>query len=116
VFAALLAGLIGAQAPASQSQTLSAIGDYSLGGDTSRYDYQTFDATSNRLYIAHLGAGVLRVFDTQAHTVVGTVGGLPGIHGVIAVPEAGMVYATATSAHSVAAIDSATLTITAMIP
>ena len=101
---------------ANQSLTLSTLGNYPLGGDTSRYDYQSFDPTSHRLYIAHLGAGVMRVFDTENHTVVGTVGGLPGVHGVLAVPELGTVYATATSANAVAAVDPNTLAITALIP
>src|SRR3954466_14352257 len=105
----LILGLV-----ANQSITLSTIGNYPLGGDTSRYDYQSFDPTTNRLYIAHLGAGVVRVFDTQAHSVVGNVDGLTGVHGVLAVPELGVVYATATSAHAVAAIDPNTFTITAL--
>jgi hypothetical protein len=78
------------EALANQSLTTA---DYPLGGDTSCFDYQSFDPTTNRLFIAHLGAGAVVVFDTQSHNVIGTMGGLPGVHGVISVPETGTVYA-----------------------
>jgi hypothetical protein len=58
---------------ANQELTLQKLADYPLPGDTSRYDYQSFDRDTHRLYFAHLGMGVVRVFDTAAHALVGNV-------------------------------------------
>jgi YVTN family beta-propeller protein len=96
--------------------TLQKLADYPLPGDTSRYDYLSFDPTSHRMYVAHLGQGVVRVFDTQTHTFIGTVEGVPGVHGVLAVPELGVVYASATSTNSIAVIDPQSLSVIASIP
>jgi hypothetical protein len=96
-FVAILASiaLLGAEtvvaAPADQGVILRKLADYPLPGDTSRYDYQSYDPSAHRLYIAHLGMGVVRVFDTQANALVGKVEGVPGVHGVVAVPELGRV-------------------------
>jgi len=100
----------------STSITLQKLADYPLPGDTSRYDYLSFDATAHRMYIAHLGQGVVHVFDTQTHTLVGNVEGVPGVHGLLAVPELGVVYASATSANTVAVIDTELLVVTDRIP
>src|ERR671926_1854781 len=70
------------------------VADIPVTGDTSRFDYQSLDAQAHRLYIAHLGAGSVVVYDTQQGQVIGTVGGVPGVHGVLAIPELGRVYAT----------------------
>lgn len=42
------------------------VGDIPLPGNTGRWDYQSLDATQNRLYIAHLGASEVVVFDVHA--------------------------------------------------
>jgi YVTN family beta-propeller protein len=100
----------------STTVTLQKLGDYPLPGDTSRYDYLTFDPTTHRMYIAHLGQGVIHVFDTQTKQLVGTVDGVPGVHGVLAVPELGVVYASATNENTIKVIDSESLSIVATIP
>ena len=41
--------------------------DVQLPGDTSRWDYQVYDPVSHRLYIAHLGASQVVVFDARRH-------------------------------------------------
>ena len=99
----------------AQSLTLQKLADYPLPGDTSRYDYLSFDPSSNRMYVAHLGQGVVHVFDTQAKALVGTVDGVPGVHGVLAVPELGRVYATATDENTVKVIDPESLAIVATV-
>jgi YVTN family beta-propeller protein len=96
--------------------TIYKVDDYPLPGDTSRYDYQSYDPSTHRLYVAHLGMGVVRVFDTQQHALIGNVDGVPGVHGVIAVPELGRVYATATNANALAVIDPEQLQVVAMVP
>ena len=54
--------------------------DLPLAGDTSRWDYQTYDASAHRLYIAHLGASEIVVFDTRLQRVVGVVRGVDQVH------------------------------------
>jgi YVTN family beta-propeller protein len=92
------------------------VADRPLSGSASRFDYQSLDLQAHRLYIAHLGDGQVTVFDTQNGTVVGDVASVAGVHGVLAVPELGRVYATATSADRLAVIDPGTLTIVATAP
>src|SRR5947199_7987195 len=83
--------------------------DVPLPGDTSRFDYESLDPGTHRLYIAHLGAGTVPVYDIPSGTIVGEIQDVPGVHGVLAVPELGRVYATATGANQVAVIDPQTL-------
>jgi YVTN family beta-propeller protein len=90
--------------------------DVPLTGGASRFDYQSLDVNSGRLYIAHLGDGVLTVFDTNKETLVGDVKDLPRVHGVIAVPELHRIYASATGSNELAVIDDSTLQIVARVP
>jgi streptogramin lyase len=81
------------------------VADVPLTGDTSRLDYLSLDPQAHRLYVAHLGASTVTIFDTQANKVVQDVPGVAGVHGVIAVPELHRVYASATNDNKVAVID-----------
>jgi DNA-binding beta-propeller fold protein YncE len=65
-----------------------------LPGPANRFDYQSLDSTTGRLYLAHLGAGRLVVFDTRTRKVVADLPGFPHVHGVLAVPDLHRVYAT----------------------
>src|SRR6266481_1306253 len=47
---------------------LRTLQDVPLSGGASRFDYQSFDPNTGRLYIAHLGDGSLVVFDTIKQT------------------------------------------------
>ena len=49
------------------------VADVPLTGGTARFDYQSLDAQAHRLYIAHLGASQVIVFDTQSGTRFQTV-------------------------------------------
>jgi YVTN family beta-propeller protein len=111
-FLALLALLIGQTLPAS----FFTVHDVPLPGDTSRFDYVTLDPGSHRLFIAHLGAGTVPVYDIGTGAIIGEVQNVPGVHGTLAVPELGRVYASATGINQVAVIDPQSLTVTAMIP
>lgn len=95
---------------------LRAVRDVPLSGGTTRFDYQSFDPTTNRLYIAHLGDGVLTVFDSTKETVIGDVKDLPRVHGVIAVPELHRIYASATGSNELAVIDDSTMQVVARVP
>jgi DNA-binding beta-propeller fold protein YncE len=78
-----------------------------LPGPDNRFDYQSLDPTTNRLWLAHMNAGELLAFDVRRRRVVRTIDA-PGVHGVIAVPAAHRVYATATDDHELLTIDSRT--------
>lgn len=95
---------------------LQQIADVPLGGNATRFDYESFDPTRHRLFVAHLGDSQVIAFDTRTSQVVGSVGNVASVHGVLAIPELGRVYATATGTKEVVAIDMATLTITARLP
>jgi len=94
---------------------LRTLRDVPLSGGATRFDYQSFDENTGRLYVAHLGDGVLTVFDANKETVIGDVKDLPRVHGVIAVPELHRIYASATGANELAVIDDTTLQIVARV-
>ena len=70
-----------------------------------RFDYTSLDPGANRLYIAHMDASELLVFDVRTRRVIKTIPA-PGVHGVIAVPQLRRVYASATDAREVMTLDS----------
>jgi DNA-binding beta-propeller fold protein YncE len=78
-----------------------------LPGPANRFDYESYDPTTHLLWIAHMNAGELLAYDVRRHKVVATIPA-PGVHGVIAVPSAGRVYATATDTQRALTIDSRT--------
>ena len=95
---------------------LQIVADVPLPGDTSRFDYESYDSTRQRLFIAHLGQSEVLAFDTRTRQVVGRVPGIGNVHGVLAVPELGRVYASATKSDEVVAIDAEHLTEVARMP
>jgi DNA-binding beta-propeller fold protein YncE len=88
---------------------LRLVADIPLPGDAVRFDYQSLDPASGRLYIAHMNANQLVVFDTRSREVVANLDGFARVHGVWAVPELGRVYASVTGEHRVAVVDTNTL-------
>src|SRR4029077_20016640 len=111
---ALLLSILGCAIAAIPSDNakpgpLTKIADVPLPGAAVRFDYQSIDATHHRLYIAHMNADQLVVFDTKARKVVANLDGFPSVHGVWAVPELSRVYASATGEHKVAVVDMQTL-------
>src|SRR5215475_11787343 len=93
----------------SGNQVLKQVTDVPMPGPAVRFDYQSIDAEHNRLYIAHMNADQLVVFDTAKQQVVANLDGFKRVHGVIAVPEISRVYASVTGEHQVAAVDMNTL-------
>src|SRR6201997_973552 len=96
---------------ASEHSPLKKVADIPLPGAAVRFDYQSLDTSQGRLYIAHMNANQLVVFDTKKRVVVANLDGFASVHGVWAVPELGRVYASVTGEHKVAAVDTATLKI-----
>ena len=94
---------------------LQKIADVPMPGPAVRFDYQSMDSGSGRLYIAHMNAGQLVIFDTVKQQVVANLDGFKGVHGVWAAPEIDRVFASVTGEHSVAVVDSKTLRIMAKV-
>lgn len=92
---------------------LKVIADVPLPGPAVRFDYQSFDPAHGRLYIAHMNANQLVVFDVKKRRVVANLDGFANVHGVWAVPELNRVYASATGEHKLAVVDMQTLKIIA---
>ena len=117
--AAAVVGLTaGAQARAAATGSglpLTAVARVPLSGGDVRFDYTALDPGSNRLYIAHMDASQLLVFDLRRRRVVKTIPA-PGVHGVIAVPQLGRVFASATNARQVLTIDAKTDAVVARAP
>ncbi len=90
--------------------------DVPLGGRATRLDYASVDAERQLLFIAHLGDGEVIVVDTQAHRLVKRITNVSQVHGVLAIPELGRVYASATGTNEVVAIDEKSLDIIARMP
>src|SRR6266853_25941 len=107
----------GAIPPASTPQApLRAVTDVPLPGSASRFDYQSLEPTSGRLFISHMGAGQLVVFDVHAGKVIGNLDGFPTVTGVLAVPAEHRAYASAAGDHAVVVVDDSTLRVVARVP
>lgn len=112
----LAASMASPPEPARNAPVLTLVKDFPLPGKPTRWDYMDLDASRSRLFIAHLGDSVVVVIDTKSKTVVGTIGGIGDVHGVIAVPEIGRAYATATRTNEVVVIDATSLKVLARAP
>jgi YVTN family beta-propeller protein len=100
-----------AQASIPGEKALVTIADIGLPGPAVRFDYQTFDPSSGRLYIAHMNADQLVVFDTSKRQVVANLDGFRRVHGVTLAPEIHRLFASVTGNHQVTAVDTESLKI-----
>lgn len=91
------------------------VADVALPGPANRFDYQSVDPGSRRLWISHMGAGRIVAFDLDSDRVIGEVVDLPRATGVLAVPSHHAVYVAAAGAHQVAVVDDRTLRVVARI-
>jgi DNA-binding beta-propeller fold protein YncE len=106
VMALVLAGCRAeAQAPGKATEW-RVVADVPLPGPASRFDYQSFDAISGRLWIAHMGAGEVLALDLRTRRVVARVPDMPGVTGVLAVPGLQRVFAALSGSHDIAVLDS----------
>lgn len=94
---------------------LRLVADIPLPGPANRFDYQSVDPAAGRLYISHMNAGRLVVFDLDASRAVAEVSGVDRATGVWAVPAHHAVYVAAAGRHQVVVVDDRTLRITARI-
>jgi len=105
----------GSKAPSTTTTPLALVADVALPGPAKRFDYQSFDSTTGRLYISHMRGDRLVVFDTRAQKLVASKEGFPGATGVWAVPELHRVYVSVTGRHEVAVVDDRTLAVVARV-
>lgn len=112
----VLAGLAsGAWADQVAPPVLRTVADVPLPGAAVRFDYQDLDTLSNRLYIAHMDDDHLVVVDIAKRSVVANLSGFDRVHGVIAAPEVGRVYASVTGRHELAVVDARSLAVLARV-
>lgn len=95
---------------------LRSIADIPLGGHPTRLDYASLDVGKHLLFVAHLGDSEVIVFDTETRRVVTRIANVSHVHGVLAIPALGRVYASATGTNEVVVIDETTFKITARMP
>src|SRR6266536_3799545 len=68
--------LFKAEKASDLARQVQVIADVPLSGEASRFDYQSLDQQKGLLFIAHLGASTVSVFDTRAHKVVADIAGI----------------------------------------
>jgi DNA-binding beta-propeller fold protein YncE len=84
-----------------------------LGGPD-KWDYVVFDPVDQRVYASH-GTGVT-VIDASKGTVIGTLGGIDGAHGIVPMPKFGKIFADSGKTGTVIAYDDKTLAPITTIP
>lgn len=94
---------------------LRLIKEIRLSGPANRFDYQSIDPTTGRIYMNHMDAGRTIVFDANRGQVITEIQGVPRATGVWAVPQHHQVYVSAPGNHQVAIIDDRTLKISARV-
>jgi DNA-binding beta-propeller fold protein YncE len=95
------------------SSALRVVQDVALPGSPSRFDYQSFDPTTDRLWINHMGAGETLVFSADSTKIVGAVERVSRATGVLVVPSLHKTFVSAAGSHEIVTIDDGTLRIIA---
>ncbi len=86
-----------------------------MPGPAVRFDYQSLNPATGMLYISHMNAGHLVVFNVRARKVVANLPGFPSVHGVFVVPGLHRVYASAGGLHQLRVVNTRTLGIIASV-
>lgn len=92
------------------------VADIPLTGGTNRFDYQSIDENKRELFIAHLSADRVTVYNIDSQKVVKNIPDISRVHGVLAVPSLNSVYASATGKDQVDVIDETTGQVKARVP
>lgn len=104
---------VAAQKPPSSA--LKLVREIPLPGPANRFDYQSVDPSTGRIYMNHMNAGRTVVFDADSSRVLTEIQGVPRATGVRAVPSHHQVYISAAGAHDVAIVDDRTLKIVSRV-
>lgn len=103
-----------APAPSPQNPPvpgLKLLREIPLPGPANRFDYQSFDPATGRIYMNHMNAGRTIVFDADSSRIITEITDVPRATGVWAVPSHHQVYISAAGPHDVAIVDDRTLKI-----
>jgi DNA-binding beta-propeller fold protein YncE len=95
--------------------TLRLVAEVPLPGPANRFDYQSVDTASNRIYMNHMNAGRTLVFDIDSARVIAEIAGVRRATGVWAVPLHHQVYISAGGSGDVAIVDDRTFKILARV-
>lgn len=87
-----------------------------LPGGTSRFDYESIDPLRRTLYIAHLDASSVVAVNLTTRRVQADLHGIAEVHGVLAVPSLGKLFASATGSGQTVMISEKTGRILARAP
>lgn len=98
------------------TRVLRPVTDVPLPGSTSRFDYASLDAKSGRLYLSHMGASEVVVFDVRRRETVAVLKGFRRCTGILAVPALGRIFVSAAGSGEVVAVDAKTDKILARLP
>lgn len=116
-FAAALAVLALPLAAQGSELPLRQVGaDIPLPGKANRFDYASVDPQRRLLFLAHLGSGMVTAVDLRTNRVVANVEDVLAVHGVLAVPELGEVFASATGRNRLDVISEQTYRVMASAP
>ena len=99
----------------SAQNFLKTVADIPLPGGTTRFDYQSLDPSTGRLYLSHMGDGTVVVFDTKTDKVLANLPGFPVVTGVLVVPPLKSVYASITGNHEIGVLDTEKLVVSKRI-
>src|SRR5712691_8992128 len=113
--AALAVSGAGAAATVADAFPLRTVARVPLSGPSVRFDYTSLDPSTDELWISHMNASQLLAFDVRKRRIVKTIPA-PGVHGVIAIPALGRVFASATDAREVMTINAKTGAVLARAP
>ncbi|MES2221887.1 MAG: hypothetical protein V4587_13095, partial [Acidobacteriota bacterium] len=118
IVAFALASAAGAQRLSNEHEnTLRQIATIDLPGPKGkRFDYLTIDHGDGYLLSAYLGAGILYVIDMKNNTVVHAIPDVPGVEGVVYVPELHRVYTSDWLEGKIGVIDLKQMRIIAKLP
>src|SRR5689334_24772488 len=95
---------------------LQQVADVALPDGASRFDYESIDPLRRTLYIAHLGASSIAAINLTTRHVQADLQGIAEVHGVLAVPSLGKLFASATGSGQAVMISERTGRILARAP
>lgn len=90
--------------------------DIILPGSANRFDYASIDPQRRLLFISHLGSNLVIAFNLKTGRVLAAIRNVPAVHGVLAVPALGEVFASATGRNRLDVISETSLRVIAHAP
>jgi DNA-binding beta-propeller fold protein YncE len=115
-FPALLLLVVACPSRAAAQEVLRKLADVPLPGPANRFDYASLDGGRGLLYLNHMGAGEVVVFDVRGRKVIAVLKGFPRCTGILAVPALGRVFVSTPGKGQVAVIDANTNAVLARLP